>query len=105
MPPNEKEPTDTVRDKLHSLFGPRPPQKTKDGLPPKVHFSIWYFLIAFLIISSLQQYYFSRRVETIPYSRFKQQLAADNVSTLAIDPESISQGRSSSRSGWMIPAW
>jgi cell division protease FtsH len=90
MPPNEKEPMDKVRDKLRSLFGPDSPRKTKDGLPPKVHFSIWYFLIAFLLISSLQQYYFSRRVETIPYSRFKQQLAADNVSTLAIDPESIS---------------
>jgi len=86
----KKELADTVRDKLRSLFGPRPPQKTKDGLPPKVHFSIWYFLIAFLLISSLQQYYFSQRVETIPYSQFKQQLAADNVSTLAIDPESIS---------------
>jgi len=86
----KKELADTVRDKLRSLFGPRPPQKTKDDLPPKVHFSIWYFLIAFLLISSLQQYYFSRRVETVPYSQFKQQLAADNVSTLAIDPESIS---------------
>jgi len=90
MPHNEKEPMDTARERLRSLFGPNPPRKTKDGLPPKVHFSIWYFLIAFLLISSLQQYYFSRRVETIPYSRFKQQLAADNVSTLAIDPNSIS---------------
>jgi len=81
---------DTARDRLRSLFGPNPPRKTKNGLPPKVHFSIWYFLIAFLLISSLQQYYFSRRVETIPYSRFKQQLAADNVSTLAIEADSIS---------------
>ena len=81
---------DTARDKLRSLFGPNPPRKTKDGLPPKVHFSIWYFLIAFLLISSLQQYYFSRRVETVPYSQFKKQLAADNVSTLAIDPNRIS---------------
>jgi cell division protease FtsH len=86
----KKEPADTARDKLRSLFGPRPPQQTKDGLPPKVHFSIWYFLIAFLLISLLQQYYFSRKVETISYSQFKQQLAADNVSTLAIDKESIS---------------
>jgi cell division protease FtsH len=86
----KKELADTLRDKLRSLFGPKPPQKTKDGLPPKVHFSIWYFLIAFLLISSLQQYYFSRKVETIPYSQFKQQLAADNVSTLSIDTDSIS---------------
>ncbi|MDX1815146.1 MAG: hypothetical protein R3239_04225, partial [Thermodesulfobacteriota bacterium] len=60
---------DTARDRLRSLFGPTPPRKTKNGLPPKVHFSIWYFLIAFLLISFPQQYYFSRRVETIPYSQ------------------------------------
>ena len=78
-----------ITDKLRSIFGPKPPQKTQDGLPPKVHFSIWYFVMAFLLISALQQYLFSRRVETIPYSRFKQELAVDNVDTVAIGPESI----------------
>ena len=90
MPSNaNKEPAGNLTDKLRSIFGPKPPRKTQDGLPPKVHFSIWYFVMAFLLISALQQYLFSRRVETIPYSRFKQQLAVDNVDTLAIGPESI----------------
>ena len=90
MPSNgKKDPVGNLTDKLRSIFGPKPPRKTQDDLPPKVHFSIWYFLMAFLLISALQQYLFSRRVETIPYSQFKQQLAADNVSTLAIGPESI----------------
>ncbi|MHB1025085.1 MAG: ATP-dependent zinc metalloprotease FtsH [Desulfobacteria bacterium] len=90
MPSNaNKEPAGNLTDKLRSIFGPPPPRKTQDGLPPKVHFSIWYFVMAFLLISALQQYLFSRRVETIPYSRFKQQLAVDNVDTLAIGPESI----------------
>jgi cell division protease FtsH len=91
MPSNgNKEHPRNLRDKLGSIFGARPPRDTQNDLPPKVHFSIWYFLIAFLLISLLQQYFFSRRVETIPYSRFKQQLAADNVSTLAIGPQTIS---------------
>jgi len=90
MPSNgKKDPVSDITDKLRSIFGPKPPQKTQDGLPPKVHFSIWYFVMAFLLISALQQYLFSRRVETIPYSRFKQELAVDNVDTVAIGPESI----------------
>jgi len=91
MPSNgKKDPLGNLTDKLRSIFSPKPPGKTQNDLPPNVHFSIWYFLIAFLLISVLQQYLFSRRVETIPYSQFKQQLAVDNVDTLAIGPESIS---------------
>ena len=91
MPSNgEKEPAADFIGKLRSIFGLTHPKKTENGLPPEVHFSIWYFVAAFLLISALQQYLFSRRVETISYSQFKQQVAVDNVDTLAISPESIS---------------
>ena len=90
MSSNEKkDPMGNLTDKLRSLFGPKPPRTPQDNLPPGVHFSIWYFVVAFLLISALQQYLFSRRVETISYSQFKQQVAIDNVETLAIGPESI----------------
>ena len=91
MPSDGKEePVENWKDKVRSLFGPQDPQKRKNGLPPKTHFSIWYFLIAFLLFSYLQQYYLSRKVETIPYSEFKQSLAAGEVSKLTIGPENIS---------------
>jgi len=77
-------------DKFRSIFSPQDPQKKKDALPPKAHFSIWYFLMAFLLFSYLQQYYFSSKVETIPYSQFKQHLAAGDVGKLTIGPENIS---------------
>jgi cell division protease FtsH len=90
MPSDEKkELAENIKDKLRSIFGPKPPRKTQNDLPPKVHFSIWYVLMAFLLISYLQQYFFSQKVETIPYSQFKQELAADNVSTLTLGPEII----------------
>ena len=58
MPSNEKkEPIEDLKDRIRSFFGPRDPQKKKDALPPKAHFSIWYFLIAFLLFTYLQQYY------------------------------------------------
>ncbi|MGB7629998.1 MAG: ATP-dependent zinc metalloprotease FtsH [Candidatus Deferrimicrobium sp.] len=90
MPSDEKkELAENIKEKLRSIFGPKPPRKTQNDLPPKVHFSIWYILMAFLLISYLQQYFFSQKVETIPYSQFKQELAADNVSALTLGPESI----------------
>ena len=90
MPSNEKkEPIEDLKDKLRSFFGPRDPQKKKDAFPPKTHFSIWYILIAFLLFTYLQQYFLSRKVETIPYGQFKQALAEGNVSKLTIGPENI----------------
>jgi cell division protease FtsH len=90
MPSNgKKEPMEDLKDKVRSLFGPRDSQKKKDALPPKAHFSIWYFLIAFLLFTYLQQYYFSRKVETIPYGQFKQALVEGNVGQLTIGPENI----------------
>ncbi|MGA2958041.1 MAG: ATP-dependent zinc metalloprotease FtsH [Thermodesulfobacteriota bacterium] len=58
-------------------------------MPPKTHFSIWYFLIMMLLIMYLQQYFLSRKIETIPYSRFKQELAQGNVDKLTVGPENI----------------
>jgi cell division protease FtsH len=37
----------------------------------------------------LQQYFLSRKIETIPYSRFKQELAQGNVDKLTVGPENI----------------
>ena len=90
MPSNEsKRPIEDLKNKLRSFFGPRDPQKKKDALPPKTHFSIWYFLIAFLLFTYLQQYFLSPKVETIPYGQFKQALAEGNVSKLTIGPQNI----------------
>ena len=109
----KKEPLENLKDKFRSLFGSRDPKKKKDALPPKAHFSIWYFLIAFLLFTYLQQYFFSPKVETIPYSQFKQYLAEGNVSQIDHRPGKYhrnaerkrSRARSSPRFGWMIPAW
>jgi cell division protease FtsH len=85
-----KKPQENLKDKLRSFFGTHDPQKKKDALPSKAHFSIWYFLMALLLFSYLQQHFFSRKVETIPYSQFKQYITGGNVSELTIGPETIS---------------
>jgi cell division protease FtsH len=90
MPSDEKKPPlEDLKEKFRALFAPGSLQKKKDALPPKAHFSIWYFLIAVFLITYLQQNFFSPKVETIPYSEFKQNLVAGNVTKLIIGPENI----------------
>ena len=78
-----------LKERFRALFTPGDAQKRKSALPPKAHFSIWYFLVTFFLIFYLQQYFFSPKVETIPYSQFKQNLIAGNVTQLVIGPENI----------------
>jgi cell division protease FtsH len=85
----KKELVEELRDKFRSIFSPKDPQKMKGALPPKAHFSIWYFLMVFLLLSYLQQYFFSGKVETIPYSQFKQYIAEGTLSKVTIGPENI----------------
>ena len=78
-----------LKSKFRSLFSPQAPQK-KNALPPKAHFSIWYFLVTLLIFTLIQQYFLFQRIETIPYSQFKQYLVEEKVVKLTIGPEDIS---------------
>jgi len=90
MPTGEKKtPLEDFKEKVRALFTPGGIKNKKDALPPKAHFSIWYFLITLLLIAYLQQHFFSPKVETIPYSQFKQNLVAGNVTKLIISPENI----------------
>ena len=84
-----KKPGENLKDKLLSFFSFQAPQGKKEGLPPKANFSIWYFVIVFLLFTLAQQYFLSPKVETIPYSRFKQYLAEGRVNSLTIGPENI----------------
>jgi cell division protease FtsH len=86
---NEKKPGEDLKNKLRSFFSLQAPPIKKGGLPPKAHFSIWYFLIAFLLFTLLQNYFLSPKVETIPYGRFKQYLAGGQVGSWTIAPEKI----------------
>jgi cell division protease FtsH len=88
MASNEnKDPIGNLMDKLRSLLGFQ--ERPNNTLPPKARFSIWYFLIAIFLFTYLQQYFLSAKVETIPYSQFKQYIAEGNVGKLIIGPENI----------------
>jgi cell division protease FtsH len=90
MPKEEdKKTNDKITEKFRSVFRPQDPQKKGGGWPPKTHFSIWYFLLVFFLVTLIQSYFLAPRVETIPYSKFKQYLAGGQVESLVIGPDRI----------------
>ncbi len=65
----------------------------------KTHFTIWYFVIALLIIFLIQNYVVQKRAEdVIPYSEFKQALRAGKIKELTISQETI-QGERETEKG------
>ncbi len=61
-----------------------------DPARKKVHFSIWYYLIAgMLMFFWFQNYTGSQRTETISYSDFKQWAGQGKVENLIVSPEQI----------------
>ena len=85
----DKDPIANLTEKLRGLFGFGDHPKNNDTLPQKRRFSIWFFLLAMLFFSYLQPFLFSEKVETIPYSQFKQSIADGTVDKLIIGPENI----------------
>jgi cell division protease FtsH len=91
MKKNQKSPPN-FRDLLRVKESPD--RGGKKPVLKKTHFTIWYFVIAFLIILLIQNYIMTRKAEdVIPYSEFKESLRTGKVSNLTITQESISGER------------
>lgn len=61
----------------------------KKKIPPKTHFSLWYFLVAITLLIMFQNFYLSGQTQTIPYSQFKSLVAQGRVDRVIIDQEVI----------------
>ena len=84
----DKKPSSDLRD----LLGIKEPSDRggKKPILKKTHFTIWYFVIAILIVLLIQSYLTSRKPEdVIPYSEFKELLKTGKIKELTINPESI----------------
>src|SRR4030066_558808 len=84
----DQKPSSDLRD----LLGIKEPSDRggKKPILKKTHFTIWYFVIAILIVLLIQSYLTSRKPEdVIPYSEFKELLRTGKIKELTINPESI----------------
>lgn len=84
----DQKPPPNIRELLR-LKEP-PDRGGKKPLFKKTHFTIWYFVIAFLIILLIQNYFISKGTEdVIPYSEFKKALRTGMIKELTITVETI----------------
>jgi cell division protease FtsH len=86
---NNRKQKSTLRDFLG--LGNSPGKGKKRPSPPskKTHFTVWYIIIAFLLIFLLQNYLASQNVNEISYSEFKNLVRENRVEDLVITPENI----------------
>jgi cell division protease FtsH len=84
-----KDPMGNLMDKLRSHFDFSGHPKNRSELPSRARFSIWHVLFAMLLFSCLLPFLFSTKMETIPYSQFKENIAQGIVDKLIIGPENI----------------
>ncbi|RPJ04719.1 MAG: ATP-dependent metallopeptidase FtsH/Yme1/Tma family protein, partial [Deltaproteobacteria bacterium] len=80
---------------LKEIFGIKEsPTGGKKPFFKKTHFTIWYFLIAFLIILLIQNYFMAKKVEDVlSYSEFKEAVREGKVKDATITDESVSGTR------------
>ena len=85
--PKDQKPTSNLRN----FFGIKEPSdRGKNPLMKKTNFTIWYVLIAFLIILLVQNYFTAKKVEeVIPYSDFKEAVTSGKVKDIVITEEYI----------------
>ncbi len=55
----------------------------------KVHFSIWYFIAALLVIMWFQTFITEQQVNRVSYSEFKQLIRAGKVESVIISPDKV----------------
>ncbi len=84
---------DQKSSNLREFLGMKEPSDRGGKTPgfKKAHFTIWYFIIAFLIILLIQNYIVTKKGEdVIPYSEFKESLRTGKIKDLTITQESVS---------------
>jgi|WetSurMetagenome_2_1015567.scaffolds.fasta_scaffold03403_6 cell division protease FtsH len=84
----ERSPVDRFMDRLRGTTGNGGSQ-SPDPSQKKVHFSLWYFVVALLLITWLQGYMAEPQREKIPYSEFKQWVRDGKVENLVLQQDRI----------------
>jgi cell division protease FtsH len=84
MPSKNKK---TTKPRKNVFLEIKEKQLSKDG--KKRSFTFVYFILAFIAIIVLNNYFFKTEVKTIPYSEFKELVGKSKISDVTIDAETV----------------
>ncbi len=66
------------------------PRPSGDNVQRKrIHFSVWYFVVALILLMMAQNYLLKRHLKELPYSEFKRLVAEGRVESCVIDQDRI----------------
>jgi cell division protease FtsH len=85
----DEEPFDLVEWLYSKISGGKAKPGDRRDRRRKAHFSIWYFLIAFLILSFINTQLLREEVTHLPYSEFKKAVQAGQISEAQLGREQI----------------
>ncbi|MGA2403693.1 MAG: ATP-dependent metallopeptidase FtsH/Yme1/Tma family protein, partial [Syntrophobacteraceae bacterium] len=83
----QKDPLDKLVDRFRG--SPGDGDRKRDPSQRKVHFSIWYFIGALIVIMWFQTYVSEQQTNIIPYSEFKQLIKTGKVDTVTIGADKV----------------
>jgi cell division protease FtsH len=79
---------DPINKFMNHLRGPAGDGDRKPN-QRKVHFSIWYFIVALLVIMWFQTFLSEQQTNRVSYSEFKQLIKSGKVESVVIGPEKV----------------
>ena len=84
--PQERSWWSEVKDTLFA----RPPRRPSKSIPPQTRFSLWYFVVALVLMFIIQGMWLAETVHRLSYSEFKQLVKAGEVTEASIGEQNIS---------------
>jgi len=74
---------------LKATLSAQPPRRPSKSIPPRTRFSLWYFVIAMVLLFVIESIWLSEAVHRLSYSGFKQLVRDNKVESLVLTQDEI----------------
>ena len=75
---------------LKDALSSQPARRPSKSIPPRARFSVWYFVIAMVVLLFLENMLFTEAVHRLSYSGFKQLVRDNKVESVVLTQDEIS---------------
>jgi cell division protease FtsH len=74
---------------LKNVFSSQPARRPSKSIPPRTRFSVWYFVIAMVVLLFIENMLLTEAVHRLSYSGFKQMVRDNKVESLVLTQDEI----------------
>ena len=77
---------------LKDVFAASPARRPSNSIPPRARFSLWYFVVAMVLLFLIEGMLLTEAVHRLSYSGFKQLVRDNKVESIVLTQNEISVG-------------